>query len=122
MRIEFGIARIEQPDLLRHAIARTDLAALPRLLDRLPTGPAEAFEQLIGDVLGVNRAVEVAQDGPLGHRDIPAGPERDRYRISLSVPAVQMRFVPVPVPRPIGIASPQRIEAMPDTMTTCIWI
>src|SRR5690606_36017446 len=76
MRVEFGVARFEQADLLRHAIARTDLAALPGLLQRLPARSPEALEQGVGDVLDGDRAVEVTEDGPVGHGWLPAARRR----------------------------------------------
>ena len=67
VRVDLLAARVEQRDLLGHAVVRADLAAAPGLLDGLPARAREALEQRVGDVLDGNGAVEIAENGPVGH-------------------------------------------------------
>src|SRR5258708_1733486 len=62
---------VEQRDLAAHAVLRADRAALPLAFEITPGRGREGFEEIIGHIVGDDRAVEIAQYFPARHQTEP---------------------------------------------------
>lgn len=64
--IKFGYITAEQRDLAGHAFTRSDQATPPLRFQVFPAKATEPGQRGVGDISECDRAIEIAQDGPIG--------------------------------------------------------